>query len=260
MSKLFSLIKGAGIGAGLMYLLDPDLGNRRQAKLRDRFMSSVSQFGDSVDVAWRDLCHRANGMAAEAIGLLSDGSVPDEVLAERVRSKIGRHVSHPRAIDVDVADGLVALAGPVLMSEMEGLLSAVMSVRGVRRVENHLEPHAVAGDISGLQGGRANRVQRRSLGKAKTTPASRLLTAMAGGALVAYGTTKRFPVACILGTIGLGLIVRAVADLERMRHGGPTLPQPRRSQRPKQAEADVIATRDEEPAAPEVTPAVSYDL
>jgi hypothetical protein len=260
MSKLFSLIKGAGIGAGLMYLLDPDMGNRRQAKLRDRLMSTVSQFGDSLDVAWRDLCHRANGMAAEAMGLLSDGRVPDEILAERVRSKIGRHVSHPRAIDVDVADGLVALAGPVLMGEMERLLSAVTSVRGVRRVENHLEPHAVAGDISGLQSGRAARGQHRGLGKAKTTPASRLLTAMAGGALIAYGTTKRFPVACIFGTIGLGLIARASSDLELMRHGGPALRQARASQRGNGARASGSQFRDEEPASPEVAPAVSYDL
>ncbi|HKD35183.1 MAG TPA: hypothetical protein VKB78_00240, partial [Pirellulales bacterium] len=65
MGKLFSLLKGAGVGAGLMYLLDPDLGHRRQAKLRDRLTGAVSRVGDSLDVAWRDLWHRADGMAAE---------------------------------------------------------------------------------------------------------------------------------------------------------------------------------------------------
>ena len=260
MGKLFSLIKGAGIGAGLMYFLDPDLGNRRQAKLRDRFTSEVSRFGDAFDVAWRDLCHRANGIAAEAIGLLSDGRVSDDVLAERVRSKIGRHVSHPRAIDVDVADGLVGLAGPVLLSEMEGLLAAVASVRGVRRVENHLDPHAEIGDISGLQGGRMSRRQRHNLGPANATPASRLLTAMAGGALIAYGTTKRFPVACVLGTTGLGLIARATADLETIRHGGSTSRQGGGFRRRKAAGAPANAAGDEEPAAPAIRQAVSYDL
>ncbi len=260
MGKLFSLIKGAGLGAGLMYLFDPELGNRRQTKLRDRFTSAVSRFGDEFDVAWRDLCHRANGIAAEAIGLLSDGRVSDDVLAERVRSKIGRHVSHPRAIDVDVADGLVGLAGPVLLSEMDGLLAAVASVRGVRRVENHLEPHAEIGDISGLQGGRMSRRQRHNLGAANTTPASRLLTAMAGGALVAYGTTKRFPIACVLGTIGLGMIARATTDLETVRHGDSTSRQGGGSRRRKAAGAPANAAGGEEPAAPAIRQAVSYDL
>jgi hypothetical protein len=260
MGKLFSLIKGAGLGAGLMYFLDPDLGNRRQAKLRDRFTSEISQFGNAFDVAWRDLCHRANGIAAEAIGLLSDGRVSDDVLAERVRSKIGRYVSHPRAIDVDVADGLVGLAGPVLLSEMEGLLAAIALVRGVRRVENHLDPHAEVGDISGLQGGRMSRGQRHNLGPANATPASRLLTAMAGGALVAYGTTKRFPIACVLGTIGLGLIARATTDVEMVRRGRSVSREGLGSQRRKAAGAAESAPRDEEPAAPEVRQPVSYDL
>ncbi|HKD37381.1 MAG TPA: BON domain-containing protein, partial [Pirellulales bacterium] len=166
----------------------------------------------------------------------------------------------PRAIDVDVADGLVALAGPVLTNEMDDLIAAVASVRGVRRVENHLEPHPDAADISGLQGGRANRRRQSTSGTARATPASRLLTAMAGGVLIAYGTTKRFPIACVLGTIGLGLIARATGDVESIRGRRAACQQASRQRRPARTEASPDSLRDVEPVAPEVRQPVSYDL
>src|SRR5262249_58560476 len=37
------------------------------------------------------------------------------------------------------------------------------------------------------------------------------------GALLAYGFTQRFPVACVLGTAGLGLLARAATNLELKR-------------------------------------------
>jgi len=46
------------------------------------------------------------------------------------------------------------------------------------------------------------------------SPTTRMLVGTAGGALVAYGMTQRFPVACALGTVGLGLVARAVTNFE----------------------------------------------
>jgi len=43
---------------------------------------------------------------------------------------------------------------------------------------------------------------------------TRMLVGTAGGALVAFGMTQRFPVACALGTVGLGLVARAVTNFE----------------------------------------------
>lgn len=43
-------------------------------------------------------------------------------------------------------------------------------------------------------------------------PAMRLVAGVAGGALVAYGVTRRSPLAALVGAAGLGLLARAVAN------------------------------------------------
>jgi uncharacterized membrane protein len=43
------------------------------------------------------------------------------------------------------------------------------------------------------------------------------LAGAVGGGLLAYGFTRRFPVACVLGTAGLGLLARATTNLELKR-------------------------------------------
>jgi osmotically-inducible protein OsmY len=96
-------------------------------------------------------------MIAELRGTLRSGreEVTDEVLGNRVRSQIGRHVSHPRAIEVAAHDGVVTLRGPILANEVDELLTAVLTVRGVRDVDDQLDVHKTAKGISALQGGMA---------------------------------------------------------------------------------------------------------
>lgn len=91
------------------------------------------------------------GLVAGARRRLSPAPVPDDVLAERVRARMGHIVSHS-AIDVQVAQGDVTLRGPVLDTEIDGLLHAVRAVPGVRAVVSQLEPHSRPGNIPGLQG------------------------------------------------------------------------------------------------------------
>ena len=55
--NITSVLVGAGAGAGLMYLLDPDLGNRRRALMRDQLVRAGHVTGDAVDVTSRDVIH-----------------------------------------------------------------------------------------------------------------------------------------------------------------------------------------------------------
>jgi osmotically-inducible protein OsmY len=64
---------------------------------------------------------------------------------------MGHIVSHA-SIEVQVVQGEVILRGPVLDSEIEGLLRVVRAVPGVRGVVSHLEPHPRPGNVPGLQG------------------------------------------------------------------------------------------------------------
>jgi osmotically-inducible protein OsmY len=143
---------GAGLGAGLMYLLDPQGGGRRRALARDKAMHVLRKGGEAARKRSRDLGNRTKGFVAEARSSLRQSEVDDEILRDRVRSKIGRVVSHPAAIEVAAANGCVVLSGPVLASEVDRLLSTVRSVKGVCGVENRLEVHEQAENVSALQG------------------------------------------------------------------------------------------------------------
>jgi hypothetical protein len=64
----------------------------------------------------------------------------------------GRVCSHPRAIDVEVAGGVVTLRGPVLSNEIADVLATVRDVRGVSSVANELIPHESGEGVPALQG------------------------------------------------------------------------------------------------------------
>jgi osmotically-inducible protein OsmY len=133
-----TLLLGVGIGAALMYFLDPGRGARRRALLRDQASSAVRSGRQRVQQRTEDLRNRASGAVAEARGRLQDEPVGDEQLVARVRSQLGHEVEHARTIDVAAQDGTVTLRGQVARSEVEEVLAAVRGVRGVERVENEL--------------------------------------------------------------------------------------------------------------------------
>ena len=146
------LLCGVGIGATLMYMLDPDRGGRRRALVRDQVISAGNKTGMYAGKLSRDLRNRAQGLIAETRARFSDEQVSDDVLVARVKAEMGRHPVHHRALEITAQDGRVRLRGPALAREVDELLSAVSSVRGVTGVDNQLEVHEQAGSISSLQG------------------------------------------------------------------------------------------------------------
>lgn len=211
------LVSGIGLGAALMYVLNPNRGRRRRALLRDQLVSAAHRTPDAIGTTARDLTNRARGLAAQAGSMFSREEVSDEVLVARVRSKLGRVVSHPSSIEVTANQGRVTLSGPVLAHEVDDLLSCVSGVAGVADVENRLEVHEQAGGVPGLQGGRPRPGDRFELMQENWSPAARLLTGAAGGALAAYGLSRRDPLSLTLGAVGVGLLARGVTNLEMKR-------------------------------------------
>jgi hypothetical protein len=106
----------AALGAAGMFLFDPQQGARRRALLRELSRPS------------------------------------DARLEARVRARLGRFVSHPRAIQIAAQDGEVLLLGPVLSAERQRLVRAVHQVRGVQSVEDHLAAYESADSVPALQG------------------------------------------------------------------------------------------------------------
>ena len=202
------------VGAGLMYLFDPSRGGGRRGRIWDKLVSAAHETADCIDCTARDLWHRAYGTAAEARHLLDrEEPVDDEVLVARVRSKMGRVVSHPHALRVQARDGEVSLSGPVLRREVERLIDTVESVRGVQCVEcNALEIYDHPGHHPALQGGSRRPGTRIDLAQENWSPATRTLAGVAGAALGAYALSRRNVPAAIAGLVGAGLLLRAITN------------------------------------------------
>lgn len=142
MKRAWVLISGIGLGAGLMYLLDPNRGRRRRALLRDKAVHLSRRSGRALAIVARHLRNRARGLVAKTRSRLASQAVSDEVLVERVRARIGHVISHPRAISVTASQGCVTLSGPIPAREAGPLLSAISSLPGVASVRDQLERRA----------------------------------------------------------------------------------------------------------------------
>ncbi len=147
------MVAGAlGLGAGLMYMLDPDRGGYRRGIARDKIGSALKTTGENTGQAVKNLANRAQGMAAETQARFRPSEATDSVIIERVRSEMGGAVTHPHSVNVNAVDGRVILSGPILASEVNGLMDRVSHVPGVSDIENDLTVYPTADDIPGLQG------------------------------------------------------------------------------------------------------------
>jgi uncharacterized membrane protein len=213
MSKVTTFAGGAGLGAALAYLLDSQQGKRRRALARDQLIHVMHQAGDAVEPTARDLRNRAVGVLAESRLKLFGGDVSDSVLVGRVRAQMGRHVSHPGAIEVSADDeGYVTLRGDILAHELDGLMKAVARTPGVAEVQNELTSHKQPGNIPNLQGGKVPPAKMPAV----WPPTTRLLAGTSGSVMMLAGAGRGGALGTFLNLIGLGLLVRAVSN-KRMK-------------------------------------------
>lgn len=219
MARAGQICYGLAAGAALMYFFDPDRGRRRRVLMRDRTIALGNDCRAVLRKAQRDVANRAEGLAAAARTLVQFRRPPadDEILEARVRSKMGRFVSHPHAIEVSCREGKVTLRGPILQRELESFLKAVRAIPGVREVENQLEVYEHPGTIPALQGESPRPGETPEILQASWTPAVRVLGGAAGGALAIYGAAKRDPLGAVAGLLGAGLLARAITNMELSR-------------------------------------------
>ncbi len=152
MSQLLVLLGGAGVGAGLMYFLDPERGNARRAMVRDKAGSLVFQTTNTVGNTAQNLANHARGLFAAPASMLRRTPLSDEELSQKVKSTIGPYTSHAAAIQVTSHHGRVTLSGPILADEVKPLIERAARVPGVRAVQNNLTAYQSPDQIPGLQG------------------------------------------------------------------------------------------------------------
>jgi hypothetical protein len=206
--RITDLIQGMIVGAGVMFMLDPDRGKRRQALVRDQAVSTVRSKKQAIDVMQRDFVNRSRGVMHTMQNRSNRTTVSDHVLEERVRSAMGRHTSHSGAITVNCTNGEVCLSGDILANEIQDLVRVVQRVPGVRSVCNELTVHGTNEGISNLQGNGTRQSPER------WTPAQSMVGVVGGALLGIYGLGRRGIIGSLMTLGGLGLIVKGFHDTE----------------------------------------------
>jgi uncharacterized membrane protein len=206
----------------LIYILDPQMGRRRRALLGDKFRRLGHKTLDALDVTSRDLRNRVTGFAAETRNLMTHEDVSDEILVQRVRSKLGALVGHPGSVEVRAENGKVILSGPILAGEVDGLLKRSSTVRGVRDIENRLELHETAESIPRLQGQPAQRKGGEVFDflQSNWSPSTRFIAGSFGAATALWGARQLNFLGSAIATLGAAIAARALTNMEFKRLTG----------------------------------------
>lgn len=215
------LLIGAALGGAAMYFFDPAKGRRRRALVHDQAVKATTDARHFVDRGRRDLVNRGAAATGRLRSAFRWRRTTDSVLVERVRSRMGHHVTHPGAIDVTVAEGQVTLAGAILAAEHDNLIEQVSRVPGVRDIFDRLDVHETAEGIPSLQGGRELHSERRAAVQERWSPGTRLLSGAAGTTLTLYALTRRHRFAGLLAlATGAALLARTTTNMPLRRLAG----------------------------------------
>ena len=218
------VLAGIAVGAVITYFGDPYRGRRRRAHARDKVRHLANVAEKAIDRSFRDLTNRAHGVFAEGLDVIMPAQVSDEVLLERVRTRLGRLVSHPGALEVRVADGHVMIRGDVLTEEEPRLLEGVRRMHGVREVIDELKLHDEPGNCPALQGKRVVHPKGCACLNGRFTPATRAVLGATGIGLLLGGIfhvgRKRSCLGTMIGLAGGGMLVRSITNLGPMEGMG----------------------------------------
>ena len=199
-------LAGLCAGAAAAYFAHPEYGKKRRAALADGTRKLLVKAAHEGKKSLYDSQHHLAGMAAMLRTSFSHASPSDRVLEARIRSRLGREVSHPRAIHVVCDGGVAILWGLVWEKELAPLLEAVGKIPGVREVTDHLE----IGTPDELPAERPDTLKEaRDQIRLNWSPSKRLLVGAGGAALALGGLQRKDPWGTMLAMIGAGLTVRS---------------------------------------------------
>ena len=133
--SLLGKLGALAAGALAMCYLDPQLGAQRRAMLADLVGNGLRGETAGGPALHARLARRSHHRAARI------DPQADAELRARIQARLGRLVSHPRALDVRVEQGVVRLSGDVLARERDGLLLQLREMSGVLKLVNATTAH-----------------------------------------------------------------------------------------------------------------------
>lgn len=140
MNTMLKLVASFAAGAAIMYYLDPATGRRRRALVRDKGVAASHDVKDLARTKSRRAANRVQGALAKTRAKVTDRSVDDQQLHDRIRAKLGHVASHLGTMQVKVHEGHVVMSGYAPEQEIDELLEAVSAIEGVKSLDNQLSP------------------------------------------------------------------------------------------------------------------------
>lgn len=141
MAKL-ALAAGAAIGAACAYLLDPDRGRSRRARLYDQ-AAAVARKATRRSKSWAEYQKGAARGAAHRLSkwFKEEEMFDDDKLLQKIRSEaLGPSAPSREDVSIDVDNGVVTLDGRVSSSgDHEQLLELIAQVEGVAAIRDGVE-------------------------------------------------------------------------------------------------------------------------
>jgi hyperosmotically inducible periplasmic protein len=152
MKHPLSFVGGLITGALAMYYLDAQSGGRRRALVRHKLAAAGHDLTTMAEAKSKRAMGRIKGMlVTHRVDRVSHSRPQsDQQLHDRIRSRLGRMVHYPKAVEVEVARGRVRLHGHVLRREVDDLCREVQQMAGVRELHSELQVHRTPGEISQL--------------------------------------------------------------------------------------------------------------
>lgn len=173
-ANILTLAAAASVGAGVMYLYDPNRGRARRRKLIDETSGILHRDEHWFRKHGKDLMNRIQGAVSQtSAALRPEEEVADNVLAERVRSRMGHLIEHPHDVKIDVARGSVVLKGDLSRRDRAILHREIEAIPGVTRIDDRTSHRPFFGPAAILVGIAAGMTLLRKQSVASTARATR---------------------------------------------------------------------------------------
>jgi uncharacterized membrane protein len=194
------LLGGIATATTAAYFLNRENGRERRARAARGAERLAKAIAEGAALGVRDGQHRLVGITKQAWFAFRHEHLEDRVLVERIRSRMGRIVSHPHKIHVASDEGVITLWGQASQDEAFKLARTVAAMRGVRELQDHLE-------ICEPEPARETDTLRKArlATRLNWSPWQRLVATVAGTAIAAYGWRRRDKLGFCLSVLGAGV-------------------------------------------------------
>lgn len=144
MNRFLSFAIAATVGAAIAYLLDPDRGRTRRAKLADQATARIRDASETVKARAKYQKGVFKGVVHDVSEPLREEEAPDaDTLLQKVRSEALGYGPDEASIEVDVVDGTVRVSGSVdKEADRKRLIKLITAVDGVDMIDDRLHVKA----------------------------------------------------------------------------------------------------------------------